>query len=59
MDTTWATTELAWTAHPETGVSLLCVCACVRTGGAFKINPDLLFDMWLIHTKLLLGCFTF
>lgn len=23
MDTKWATTELAWTAHPETGVSLL------------------------------------
>ena len=22
MDTKWATTELAWTAHPETGVSL-------------------------------------
>lgn len=23
MDTKWATTELAWTAHPETGVSSL------------------------------------
>src|SRR4029434_8016324 len=33
MDTKWATTELAWTAHPETGVSItecVCVCECVR-----------------------------
>lgn len=24
MDTKWATTELAWTSHPETGVSFMC-----------------------------------
>lgn len=24
MDTKWATTELAWTSHPETGVSYYC-----------------------------------
>lgn len=29
MDTKWATTELAWTAHPETGVNCWSVCVCV------------------------------
>lgn len=33
MDTKWATTELAWTAHPETGVSFTRNCpriCCAR-----------------------------
>ena len=31
MDSRWATTELAWTTFPESGVSVcVCVCVCVR-----------------------------
>lgn len=39
MDTKWATTELAWTAHPETGVSSLCS-VCVFVEWNWNINGD-------------------
>lgn len=33
MDSKWATTELAWTTYPESGVSMsvLSVCSCLPT----------------------------
>lgn len=48
MDTKWATTELAWTAHPETGVSLLCsVCVCVF----MERETDLLMEIQMVKEK--------